>query len=469
MITLENGQIQNQGGMFVPNGSISFQLNIDATIIATPFGLIPAQQELVFQFDETGDLVQPAKLYSNAELNPQNGLGLGTYYLVTIYDANGARINKSPMWWQFTEAANSTVDISLMTPFSTVGGNVIFYPTSFEVSPPTPTTLGGIFSNVGTPGSFISAINTDGTVSLATATFNPAGASTNVQINSGGSLYADSGFTYNPSTHNVVVQGTITASAFISAGSIALTSGQTITWNSDTGLSRASAGVIDVGNGLAGNAAGTINAAQYNVAGSQIAFSNIAGSVAVGQIGSVEGTGTKVQLTNAGTTASGDVVTYDGSGNVQDSGTLLTALAPKASPTFTGTISAAAISITGSLGIASGQVIAWNSDTGISRVSAGVLAVGNGTAANASGTINAAVVAATTSLTAGVLIATGSTPTTASGQVGFGTTQGVGNSTPGAVTVPALGTGAGPATPGTIVNWLEIDIAGTKFWLPLAQ
>ena len=37
-----------------------------------------------------------------------------------------------------------------------------------------------------------------------------------------------------------------------------------------------------------------------------------------------EGTGSKVQLTNASGTTSGDLVTYDGNGNVQDSGTLLT-------------------------------------------------------------------------------------------------------------------------------------------------
>lgn len=41
-------------------------------------------------------------------------------------------------------------------------------------------------------------------------------------------------------------------------------------------------------------------------------------------------------LTAAGT--SGDVITGDGASGVQDSGTALTALAPKASPTFTGTV-----------------------------------------------------------------------------------------------------------------------------------
>jgi hypothetical protein len=61
------------------------------------------------------------------------------------------------------------------------------------------------------------------------------------------------------------------------------------------------------------------------------------GQVPTAALKTVEGTGTKVQLTNAGTTASGDVVTYDGNGNVQDSGTLLSSLAPLASPALSGT------------------------------------------------------------------------------------------------------------------------------------
>lgn len=52
---------------------------------------------------------------------------------------------------------------------------------------------------------------------------------------------------------------------------------------------------------------------------------------------SAQGTGGKVQL-STGTTVTGDVVTYDATGNTIDSGVLLTSLAPKASPTFTGAV-----------------------------------------------------------------------------------------------------------------------------------
>jgi hypothetical protein len=169
---LTNGFPQNASSLIVPNGSISFQLNVDATVIASPFGFVAADLEVVFQFDGNGALIQPAKIYSNKELNPQNSVGLGTYYLVMFYDQNGARLNVSPMWWQFPEASGATVDISAMTPFSTVGGNVIFYPTSFTIAIPTPGPfiLGGVFSNPGAPNNFLTSINVDGTVSFRALT-----------------------------------------------------------------------------------------------------------------------------------------------------------------------------------------------------------------------------------------------------------------------------------------------------------
>src|SRR5579864_3171521 len=98
MITLINGFPQGPNSLIVPNGSIRFQLNIDATVIAAPGGFVAATEIVTFQFDATGH-IQPnapaaaAQIYSNLELNPQNASGLGTYYLVTFYDQNGARIN----------------------------------------------------------------------------------------------------------------------------------------------------------------------------------------------------------------------------------------------------------------------------------------------------------------------------------------------------------------------------------------
>ena len=124
MITLENGAVQNAANLFVPNGSISFQLNTDATVVANPYGLVQSSIPVVFQFDENGDILPnspatEAQIWSNAELNPQNVIGLGTYYRVTVYDQNGAPL--SSMNWQFTQAAGSTVNISEMTAYAAQG------------------------------------------------------------------------------------------------------------------------------------------------------------------------------------------------------------------------------------------------------------------------------------------------------------------------------------------------------------
>ncbi len=87
MITLTSGGIQNPSGIFVPNGSIEFQLNVDATIIVSPCGLMMASVPTSFQFGSTGNLVDTCQIWSNAELNPQNLSGLGTFFKVTIYDS----------------------------------------------------------------------------------------------------------------------------------------------------------------------------------------------------------------------------------------------------------------------------------------------------------------------------------------------------------------------------------------------
>ena len=139
MITLIVGDPQNCSALIVPNGSVAFQLNVDGMVIAAPHGFVSSEVPVTFQFDANGN-IQPnapaaaAQIYSNAELNPRNATGLATYYLVTFYDANGARISEGQMWWQFPEGAGSTVDVGNMVPVLTEG-NVIFYPTDFGAVP----------------------------------------------------------------------------------------------------------------------------------------------------------------------------------------------------------------------------------------------------------------------------------------------------------------------------------------------
>ena len=167
MITLTGGGFQNPSSIFVPYGSITFQLNVDATVIANPGGFVCAAIPVTFQLDASGNVISGAQLWSNLELEPQNSIGLGTYYLVTVYDANGARLNAVPMWWQFIQPATTTVDISQIIPVSTIGGNVIYYPTSFlsGVSSVTFTGDGTVLSStpsapVTSTGTLIATLNT---------------------------------------------------------------------------------------------------------------------------------------------------------------------------------------------------------------------------------------------------------------------------------------------------------------------
>lgn len=48
--------------------------------------------------------------------------------------------------------------------------------------------------------------------------------------------------------------------------------------------------------------------------------------------------------------------------------------------------------------------------------------------------------------------------------------RGIGNGTPNvALSAPPIGTGSGPTTPNQIVMWLQIQVAGATFWIPMAQ
>ena len=568
-INLVNGFPETPSGIIIPNGYVTFQLNVDATVVAAPGGFVGSDTPVTFQFNALGQ-IQPnppaatAQIYSNAELNPQNSVGLGTYYLVTFYTQSGARLNQNAMWWQFPEAAGSTVDISQMIPYSTVGGNVIFYPTNFTIGPPGPTTLGGVFSNAGAAHEWIKSINVDGSVSLSQPAFTDISgvissgqlptnlisgsiALNQVAVGSGaGTIGGSSSFTfsggyiagasgvnfggssassissdgstlvrivppyngvvefYDPRSPNaanaliwysstgqvtlggyftfigsssgsasigpasnagsptrlnlpttsgtinqvlttdggnpqqlrwttiagsgtvtsigmtgdgVIFNTTVTASPVTSAGTLVPvlltqtanyglfgpTTGAAATptframvladlpaiaaSNLSNGVTGSGAIVLAVAPALTGNAtavtqissdnstklattafvqsvaltAGAVTSV-FGRAGVVVAatndynFNQLAGSIAIGQIpnslitiaklASVEGTGTKIQLTSAGTTVSGDLATYDGSGNVQDSGTGIATLAPLVSPTFTGVPAAPTAAVT---------------------------------------------------------------------------------------------------------------------------
>lgn len=397
MITLINGFPQGANALIVPNGSISFSLNIDGTVVAAPGGFVAAEIPIIFQFDKNGALIQPAQLFSNAELNPQNSIGLGTVYFVTFYDQNNARLNVSPMTWQFNQAAGSTVDISKMTPFFTEG-TIVFYPTSFPIIAPTLTSLGGVFANAGVAHEWVSAINADGTVTLTQPSF----------ADISGTLTA--GQLPSPLTFTSIVATTISASGLITAQA-----------NIFLGVIGTTSGQISLAGGTSGQATITAPAVAGTVT-NPIIISNSVSLAATCILAAPGGVTIGAGTTITGQTGTGPIV------------------AMSVSPAFTGTISAAALTATGlitgqaniqlglngttagavileggtsgscaisapavagtntnpisisnSISLPVGTVYAFSTDTGLSRIAAGVIGVGNGTAGSFAGTVKAAI------------------------------------------------------------------------------
>lgn len=123
------------------------------------------------------------------------------------------------------------------------------------------------------------------------------------------------------------------AATATAAGTIDLPAGQVLKFGTDTGISRNSAGVVDIGNGTAADVSGTIKAATAVLSTSLQLAGNTALTTQSGTTSAIVATA----LFSLHTAPSGDVLTADGSGNVQDSGTLLSALAKLLSPAFTGT------------------------------------------------------------------------------------------------------------------------------------
>jgi hypothetical protein len=54
----------------------------------------------------------------------------------------------------------------------------------------------------------------------------------------------------------------------------------------------------------------------------------------------------------------------------------------------------------------------------------------------------------------------------AAGEISFGNVTGLGNGAAVAIGTVQLGTGTGPATPGSVASWLRINIGGTTAWIP---
>lgn len=112
---------------------------------------------------------------------------------------------------------------------------------------------------LGTAGTQASATNTQLTFVAPTLTVGLAGTSSGILALTGstsGSATITSPATAGTSTNPITI-----------SNSVQLPIGTVYNWNADTGLSRDSAGVVDVGTGAAGSKAGTINATTANITG----------------------------------------------------------------------------------------------------------------------------------------------------------------------------------------------------------
>jgi hypothetical protein len=217
MITLTGGNIQDGKGNLL-NGFLTLQLTQDATLIASP-ALVVRAIPITFQF-ANGNLVGSCKCYSNLELTP------GTQYQVSFADGNRSRLG-DPTLWQFTQSSGATVDIGTMV---TVTGGVT-YPVPIVQNPTAQQNING-------------------------QTLNMEGAS--VGFSQAGSTTADSFF--SRISAGIIAVGTAIGNALGTFRAAIFQIG-----GSDTGLSRDSAGVIDVGNGTQGDKSGTIKAASVIV------------------------------------------------------------------------------------------------------------------------------------------------------------------------------------------------------------
>lgn len=201
-------------------------------------------------------------------------------------------------------------------------------------------------------------------------------------------------------------------------------SGQILGWASatnpignlqDTGLSRISAGIVAIGNGTQGNLTGTLQLSTINNPAGNLNLSSGGTIVANAnvqrtQIGSGTGNGQTwgLSIQNAGNTdlyslfASSTTYTTGGTlGWVPNSAAYFyhssqpfligATTAATTAVAFDGTGKNMSFSNLGTLQWSNGHPTTGTIDTGLSRTAAGIIAVGNGTASDASGTIISAV------------------------------------------------------------------------------
>jgi hypothetical protein len=233
------------------------------------------------------------------------------------------------------------------------------------------------------------------TVGLVSATGNVTGGNVNATGNVTGGNLTTTGLisaTGNVTGGNVNATGNVSGLYIIGNGSYLTgintgSSNQIINGNSNVNIASANGNITLSATGVANvivvtstgvNVSGTLNTGSGVITGNGSGLSSIVGLNVTGQVG-----------------------------NALIAGTVYTAAQPNI--TSVGTLTS--LAVTGNISMSAGQILQWNSDAGISRSSAAVLSIGNGTNNDSSGTLNLARLLATANVTAPQLISTVATGT----------------------------------------------------------
>ncbi len=267
---------QDEAGNALSNGSLIFSLPTGVYLISSGGGQVIGQS-FIINLDATGKITGTVQVWASDEINPQT-----PYSVVLCAQPNGAQPVGSATWFI---GGVSPIDLSLMTP--SIGGQPSF------VSPV--------------------VLNPAGTQTINGQTLNLEGAS--LGFSASGSTVPDSFFSRLAA--GVIGVGTAIGNALGTLRTAILQIG-----GSDTGISRASAGVIDVGNGMQGDASGTINCSTLNVSNlgvSSLTIGNLIGPVS-NPVTVRGGSGSSVGLVVKNVANTANLVSFPDTGGVQVSG-----------------------------------------------------------------------------------------------------------------------------------------------------
>lgn len=249
---------QDSAGNVVVSGFLRLQLSQNAEVISG--GGQVTNQPLWLALTAGGKITSQA-IWFNDELSPA-----ATVYSAQLFGSNGCLLIQDFGYWSITGAS---ADLSTMIPAVlgvSYSGAVLLAPTGNQTISTNNLTLGTGDFNV-TAGTYkVAGVAPTGTGPLVEQT-SPTLVTPNI--------------------------GAATATSLTNTGDTTLSSGKVVKWNSDSGISRVSAGILAVGNGTQGSTAGTLQVG--TIQGATLTGATTGNNIlmlnAQGAIGAITGTG----------------------------------------------------------------------------------------------------------------------------------------------------------------------------------